>query len=174
MISKSLTKYLLLLLLAIPAFASYAQHVIPPTSQFVVTGAVKHEFTFHLSDIKKYKQDSLGDVISKNKRGEQKAVLKQLKGIQLKAILDCIETPDKPKEYSELIIVLTATDGYKNVYSWNELFNTEAGNKVYVITEIDGQPASNIPGSILVLSLADFNSGNRHFKGLTKVEVKKI
>jgi len=41
----------------------------------------------------------------------------------------------KPKEFSGIYIVLTASDGYKNVYSWNELFSTEVGKHIYIMTE---------------------------------------
>ena len=80
---------------------------------------------------------------------------------------------DKPKEYSELVIILIASDGYRNVYSWNELFNTDIGSHVYIVTEMDGKPIDQMPDRILVLSLADLNSGRRHLKGLAKIEVKK-
>ena len=30
-----------------------------------------------------------------------------------------------------------ASDGYKVVFSWNELFNTVAGNTVYIVTSKD-------------------------------------
>jgi len=70
-------------------------------------------------------------------------------------------------------IVLTASDGYSNAYSWSEIFNTIVGDKVYIITAQNGVDIAAMPERILVMSLADKNSGSRHLKGLQKIEVKK-
>ena len=110
----------------------------------------------------------------RNHRGDPKDTVKGLKGILLKTILDNVElNAEKPKDYSEFYISLIASDGYKNVYSWNELFNTDVGNHVFVITEMDGKTISEMPQRILVMSLADINTGRRHLIALAKVEFKK-
>ena len=148
---------------------------MPVTSEFEITGTVKKNREFHLNDIAHLKQDSLGDLVLKNHRGEQKGVARQLKGVLLKSVLESVEiVTEKPKEYSELVITLIASDGYKNVYSWNELFNTEVGNHVYIITEMDGKPVNQVPDRILVISFSDINSGRRHLRGLAKIEIKKV
>jgi hypothetical protein len=169
-------KYIIIFLLSTCSLQLYAQHdhEIPPTGRFTVSGIVKHEIKFRTDNLSGYTQDSLGDVIMRNKKGEQKGIAKHLKGILLKTILDSAAIiVGKPKEYGELVITLTASDGYQNVYSWNELFNTEIGNHVYIITEMDGKSISEMPDRILVLSLSDFNSGSRHLKALSKIEIKK-
>lgn len=168
-------KYLAALLLSTASLQAYAQkHDVPATTEFRITGSVKKELTFHIDDFSAYQIDSLGNVVIRNKKGEEKALVKNLKGILLKTILDSARiTADKHKDYSELVVVLTASDGYKNVYSWNEVFNTEVGNHVYIVTEMDGKPMGQMPDRILVLSLADINSGMRHLKGLAKIEVRK-
>jgi len=154
----------------------YAQHnAVAPTDGFIVSGIVKNTLKLNIKDLLRLKQDDLGDVAIKNQRGEEKGVAKQIKGVSLKAILDSAEIfADKPKEFSEFYIVLTASDEYTNVYSWNELYNTEVGKHVYVVTEMDGKSIDQMPDRILVLSLADLNSGRRHLKGLAKIEVKKV
>jgi len=170
-------KLLPLLLLSFFSLQVYAQHDhdISPTSGFEVTGSVKRSLKLSVNDLAAFRHDSLGDLIIKNKRGEQKGIARQLKGILLKTILDSAEImADKPKDYSELIVTLVASDGYKNVYSWNELYNTEVGNHVYIITEMDSKPVSEIQDRILVISLFDFNSGRRHLKALEKIEIKKV
>ena len=155
---------------------AHGQHdAIPPTDEFNITGAVKHTLKFSLKDLLTFHQDSLGDLVIKNKRGEDKSTAKNMKGVLLKTVLDSAHIyAEKPKEFSEYIITLIASDNYKNVYSWNELFNTDIGKHVYIITEMDGKSITEMPDRILVLSLSDFNSGRRHLKGLTTINVKKI
>lgn len=161
-----------LLLLGLCAFAQ--EHPVPATDGFSVSGLVKKTLTVSISDLTQMKQASLGDIPLKNKKGEDKGSLHGLKGVLLKDILtNAGIVAAKHKNYSELCIVLTSSDGFTNVYSWNELFNTSVGDKVYVITEQDGVKAEAMAERILVMSLADKNSGSRRLKGLQKVEVKK-
>jgi len=73
-----------------------------------------------------------------------------------------------------MVIVLTASDGYKSVYSWNELFNSDIGNHVYLLTALNGKTLDQLDDRIAVVSLSDIFAGRRHLKGLTKIEVKKV
>ena len=169
-------KRILTLAFCLCIITAHAQHTpVPPTDEFKITGIVKKELTLRLKDLAAFKQDALGDLPIKNKKGEPKDVAHNMKGVLLKTILDSADiTTDKHKEYSELVIVLIASDGYKNVYSWNELYNNDAGNHVYVITEIDGKVMDQITGRILVVSMSDTNSGRRHLKGLSRIEVRRL
>jgi hypothetical protein len=148
---------------------------VPATAEFEINGAVKHVLKFTVADIKNMKQDDLGDITIRNHKGDAKQTVKQLKGVLLRTVLDSAEIiAGKPREYSEYAILLIASDGFKNLYSWNELYNTEVGNGVYIITKMDGQTIDQMKDHILVLSLKDTNSGRRHLKGLAKIEVKKV
>lgn len=155
---------------------AHAQHnKVTPTEGFRITGSVKNELNISIADLLLFKQDSLGDVTIKNKQGKDKEQARSMKGVLLKTVLDSAHIfAEKHKEYSELCISLIASDDYRNVYSWNELFNTEVGEHVYIITEMDGKPITNMPQRVLVMSLSDFNSGKRHLKALTRIEVKKV
>jgi len=167
-------KYLFLLLLLCGCLKSSAQHDVPVTNEFRITGLVKKEITFRISDIGHYRQDSLGDLIIRNRKGDEKSRAKNLKGILLKTLLDAAGiVAEKPKDYASIVIKLTASDGFVNVFSWNELFNTEIGDHVYMITEMNGLDIAHMPERILVFSMADINQGSRHLKGLTKVELLK-
>ena len=169
-------KHTLFLLFTILTLTAYGQHnPVPVTDGIAITGAVKNELHITIKDLLRYRQDTLGSVMISNKKGEDKGLARNMKGVLLKTLLDSAHVyAEKHKDYSELYIVLTGSDGYRNVYSWNEVFNTEVGNHVYVITEMDGQPIAQMQSRILVMSLADMNSGRRHLKGLAKVEVKRV
>lgn len=152
-----------------------AQRVIEPTKQFTITGVVEQPATITIADIKKHTAVLLGEVVVKNHKGEEKKVAKNVKGVLLTDVLENIKIKvDKPKQYSELVVLLTASDGYKNVYSWNELFNTEVGKHVYIITEMDGQTIDNMPNAIIAVCTSDINAGARYFKGLQKIEIKRV
>lgn len=163
--------FLFILLAVIPASG---QLKIEASRKFVVMGEVEKHVVFDIAAIKKYPAISLGDVVIKNHRGQDKKTAKNVKGVLLKTLLDRVSvTVSKPKYYSELVVVLTATDGYKNVYSWNELVNTDVGNHVYVVTEKDGENIEIMDESIVVISTSDINPGSRYLRGLSKLEIKR-
>ena len=169
-------KCCLLIVLISSCLPVWAQHKVEATQQFTIEGLVDKPATINFSAIKKFPQSDLGEVLVRNHRGEEKITAKGVKGVLLRQILDSsvhIATR-KPKELSEMYLVLTASDGYKNVYSWNELFNTTVGEHVYIVTETDGKKIEDMDGAILVISTADQHAGTRHFKGLQKIEIKKV
>lgn len=152
-----------------------AQHTIEATRQFTVSGAIEQNITVTIADIRRHAAISLGEVVIKNHKGEEKKVAKAVKGVLLTDVLTGVKIKvDKPKQYSELVVLLIASDGYKNVYSWNELFNTEVGKHVYVITEMDGKTIDDMPDAIIAVSTQDINAGARYFKGLQKIEIKRV
>ena len=105
---------------------------------------------------------------------ERKGVVKNLKGILLKEILASVAiAQDQPKLLSEYYFVLVASDGYKVVFSWNEIFNTQTGEYVFIVTEKDGKSGEAVPDRIALLSPGDDATGRRFVKGLTKIIVKR-
>lgn len=167
--------FLCVLVLVSTSFFAGAQRKIDVTKQFKVTGVVTQPVTFDIATIKKYPETALGDVVLKNHKGEDKNTAKNVKGVLLKMLLDSVHVKvEKPRYFSELIVVLVASDGYKNVYSWNELVNTEVGNHVYIITEKDGQGIDGMDGAIVVMSTSDINAGSRYLRGLDRIEIRRV
>ena len=100
--------------------------------------------------------------------------LKCQQGILLKEVLQSIEIKsESPKVLSEYYLVCKATDGYKVVYSWNELFNSRVGESVFIVTEKKGQRADKMDDSILLISPLDFKTGRRQVKSLDRIEIKR-
>ncbi len=168
-------KYFFTLLLSFVCGIAIAQQDIPATNELKITGDVKQERSFTVQDITKFKAVDLGDVPVKNHKGEVKYVSKGVKGVLVKSILDSVAlNAEKPKELSQYIFIFTSSDNYKNVYSWNELFNSETGNHLYLIVAKDGKDITNMEERIQVFSLGDINAGMRRMRGLASIEVRKI
>ena len=148
---------------------------IKVTSSFTISGEVFTPLTVSVMDFKKWKEVAIGDMVITNHLGEKKSEAKGLKGILLKEILQTVEIKsESPKVLSEYYFVFTASDGYKVVYSWNELFNTTVGESVYLITEKNGKSITEMDDSILVVSTKDFKTGRRNMKGLSSIEVMRV
>ena len=167
-------KQLLFIIIILSSLTTLAHDETKPTDKFTISGLVKNKLTLTTTDLLKMPQQTIGDITIKNHRGEEKGTATGMKGILLKTLLDSAAISiEKPKDYSSIYIVLTASDGYKNVYSWNELFNNELGKHVFIITEKDGKTLRDMDSRIIVISTGDVNSGRRYLKTLQSVEVKK-
>jgi hypothetical protein len=145
------------------------------TDHFTVTGAIKKELKFSLPDLEKYPASSVPDLVITNHVGQPRGTATQLKGVLVKELLKGLE-PDEPspKLYSEFYLVFTAVDGYKVVYSWNEIFNSPTGEHLYIIISRDGKPLSQMSERVLVLTTTDFMTGRRHIKGLANIRVERV
>jgi hypothetical protein len=141
------------------------------TNEFKISGKVKTEKVVSLSDLKSYKSVELQDInVSCSPRKEDKA--KAVKGVLVKNILDSVAFD---YEYSRLLgqyyFLFVASDGYKIVFSFNEIYNTEIGNNLYIVTEIDGKDASETSNKVLLLSTKDIKGGSRNVRWLSKIVV---
>ncbi|RYE21375.1 MAG: molybdopterin-binding protein [Sphingobacteriales bacterium] len=149
----------------------YAQQ----TKSFTISGKIKTESVITADSLKQYTVKNLGSINITNHAGVFKHTDKGLYGILLKDILKHTDfNVDSPRLLSEFYISCIAADGYKVVYSWNELFNTETGNNVFIITEKNGIKADAMPESIQMVSMRDFKTGRRYLHHLTSIVVGRV
>lgn len=141
------------------------------SNEFRISGKVKEEKVISLSDLEKYPTVSLKNVnISCSPRREDKAKL--VKGVLLKNILDSVTyLNDQSKMLNQYYFLFIASDGYKVVFSFNEIYNTEVGNNLYIVTEIDKKQLVEMQNRILMITMKDIKSGSRNVKWLSKIVV---
>jgi hypothetical protein len=167
-------KNFIVILLFLLSESLFAQEQVKVTSSFTISGEVFSPLTVSVMDLKKWKEVVIGDLVVIDHLGEKKSEAKGLKGILLKEILQTAEIKSEtPKVLSEYYFVFTASDNYKVVYSWNELFNTLVGESVYLVTEKNGKIITEMDDSILVVSTKDFKTGRRNLKGLASIAVMR-
>lgn len=77
------------------------------------------------------------------------------------------------RRWRTAIVELVATDGYRAVFSWGELFNSVLGNEVIVVRAVDGRPLDAYAGPLALRSLADLRPGPRHVRNLCGVLVRR-
>jgi hypothetical protein len=161
-------KLLLSLLLLITMQPIFAQHVSCNTTAFTINGNVKANTTFDIKALDSFTAVPIPDVTITNHKGEVRRTITGLKGVLLKDILQKIEIDnDSPKTLSEFYLVFTACDGYKVVYSWNEIFNSATGNSIYIVKEKDGTNLSSITPS-------DIATGRRYVQSLASITIKRV
>ena len=142
------------------------------THQFTITGNVKTESVITMDSLNSYPLKNIGDIKVTDHTGTFKHQDDQLKGVLLKDILNHSQwTLANPKLFSTLYFTCIGSDGYKVVYSWNELFNTPVGDNVYILMEKNGVKTSTLPESIQMASMLDFKTGRRYLHNLDKIVV---
>ena len=165
-------KHLIPVFFVFSLMAAQAQKENKVSDAFTITGKIRHEITINLSDLDTFATQSLNDIVITNHLGEKKNVATHVKGIPFKNILMRVELDaENPKVMSEYYFVFTANDGYKIVFSWNEIFNSSTGNNIYVITEKDGKKLRELDDRILMVCTSDFATGRRYLKSLAKITV---
>ncbi|MBL8327969.1 MAG: sulfite oxidase-like oxidoreductase [Rubrivivax sp.] len=65
-----------------------------------------------------------------------------------------------------------ASDGYRALFSWGELFNSPAGDQVLVIRAQDGRTLDSAAGPLALRSLGDLRPGPRHVRQLCALIVR--
>jgi hypothetical protein len=164
----------LLLIILFSCSLVEAQKAIEPSHALKITGKIRKEISYTIANLDTFTSEKIKDQFITNHQGEMKDTLKNMKGIKLINLLQKVEYDlDKPKELNEFYLVFKATDGYKVVFSWNEIYNTEIGLQVFIITEIEGKKTEELPAHIQLICLSDFKTGRRYIKGLESIEVKK-
>ncbi len=141
------------------------------TDQFLITGKVKLEKIFTLTDIKRFPIITLTDVnVSCSPKTENR--VKEIKAVMLKNLLDSVSFQyEKSRMLNQYYFLFIAKDGYKMVFSFNEIYNTDIGKNLYLVTEIEGNPINEMGNSIMVLTTKDIKGGSRNMKWLSKIIV---
>ena len=157
------------------SFSINGQRVISPSETLKIEGKIKAVKTISITQLDSFPKVAINDQTLYNHKGEAKGSAKNMKGVLLKTILADVKFDfEKPKELNEFYFVFVSTDGYKVVFSWNEIYNTEAGNNFYIVTEMEGKKLKDMEQRILFISTADLKSGRRYIKALEKIQVKRV
>lgn len=165
------------LALAGPVFAA---HKVDDPSKYVtqsitVTGAVEHKLKLGVDELRKFPPQQVGELPMVCQTGAHLGQMENLKGVLLRDILGQAKVVSKDhNDVKKTVIIATASDGYKVVFSWSEVFNSPVGDGVMVFFEKDGVPLADDEGRIAMVSTQDIRSGPRHVKWLKAIEVKKI
>ncbi|KOS05130.1 molybdopterin-binding protein [Flavobacterium akiainvivens] len=145
------------------------------TKTITVEGAIAKPLTISFDDLKTYNTKSIDSLQILNHKGEYKSTLKGIKGVLLKDVLAKAEfSVNSPKVLSEFYIVCIADDGYKVVFSWNELFNSPTGDQTLVVTEVNGVPSISQKEGIILLTPTDKATGRRYVKNFSKVSIQQV
>jgi DMSO/TMAO reductase YedYZ molybdopterin-dependent catalytic subunit len=159
---------------SLPAFARDAAASAPPATSVTISGAVEHALTVRVADLRAFPPAQIVELRLAG-RGADPGKASVLLGVRLRDLVDRAKIVKRDHNtVKKLAIIATATDGYKAVFSWNELFNADLGDSVLVIFERDGKALGAEEGPLALISGKDLRTGPRHVKWLQAVEVRQI
>lgn len=162
-------KYIAIILLFLTAILK-AQHA----SSLQIKGDIAQPVTISFTDLNAYTIHEIQNLDILNHKMEFKKTLKNLKGVWLKDLLSQMKfNVSSPKELSTFYLVCMADDGYKVVYSWNELFNSATGKNAMIVIESDGISALKKEDGISLVTPGDQATGRRYVKNISEIIIHK-
>jgi hypothetical protein len=165
----------LLLFAVLTTYSAIAQSSIRATDSLFIVGKVKNPIVFTLADLDTFPKTPIKTLVRDIQTGETKDTLTGMSGIPIKTLLASVKYMyDAPKQLNEFYFVFIASDGYRVVFSWNELYTSNTGNNFFIVTEIDGKKLEDLEQRIFFIPNSDLERGNRKMKGLKTIEVRQI
>lgn len=155
--------------------AAFAHATTPPNipaRSVAIAGGVEH--MLHL-DVDNLRRRPPQQIVELQLPGKDGGASSSVRGVRLRELLDeaKIVTRDH-NTVKKLAVIASASDGYKVVFSWSELFNSPAGDSVLVLFERDGKPLPATEGPLALIAGKDLRNGPRHVKFLQAIEVRQI
>ena len=137
-----------------------------------IVGRVAEPVALTLPELRRMDNIDIADMPTICGSGEPRGRMGRLRGVLLSDIVGCAEVvAPEHNDTKKMIIVATAADGYKTVFSWQEIFNSPNGDGVIVALERDGRPFYEDYGGADLFSTRDHLSGPRHVRRLTTIEI---
>jgi hypothetical protein len=144
------------------------------SESFSVSGEVLKEENIDISKLSGYTLVHMDSLRIYSHDMQPKGLMKNIDGVLLKDILSAIPfNNENPKVLSEYYIECQATDGYKVLFSWNEIFNSETGNHVMIVTSKNGTNITQLDDRIPLVSPTDKATGRRYVKWLSKIIIHR-
>jgi DMSO/TMAO reductase YedYZ molybdopterin-dependent catalytic subunit len=168
--------FLCLLLVGSQAHLSWADAQGQVTTALIVRGSVEHELTLSVDDLKRFPVQRVDDVRTGSPGAAAGSeVMRRYAGCLLRDVLDRAGPVESHRfDMRRSIVIATASDGYRAVFSWAELYLSPVGEGVLIVYERDGAPLSDDEGRIALLSLKDSRPGPRHVKWLRAIELRTL
>ncbi len=161
---------------AILAVSAQAQG--PGTTALAVRGNVEHALTLSIDDLKQLPVQRIEDLRVVRPAGSASTVpevTRRYTGCLLRDVLERAKPIDKNRlDLRSSVVIVTAGDGYRAIFSWAELYLSPIGDGALVVYERDGAALPPDEGPLALVSLKDTRPGPRHVKWLQSIELRLL
>jgi hypothetical protein len=126
-------------------------------------------------NLRQFPTQQVDEVALVRQSGSNAGKMENLKGVHLRDILErAVLLTHDHNDVKKMFVVATASDGYKVVFSWSELYNSPTADGVLVYFEKDGKPLADDEGHIALISTKDIRTGPRHVRWLQAIDVRQV
>jgi hypothetical protein len=140
-----------------------------------VSGRVEAPLDVDIDLLRSMDQLQLEDLPMTCGSGEPKGRVGRCRGVLLADILNRAQViVADHNDTKKMYVVAASGDGYKTVFSWQEIFNSANGEGIVVLLEKDGKSLYNDPVGVDLISSRDHLSGPRYVKRLQDIEIIMI
>lgn len=141
--------------------------------RLVVSGRVEKTVTLTMDDLQTMdivETDHLKMICGD---GTVKRDLGSLSGVLLTDIINLSEViAPEHNDTKKMYVAVTSGDGYKTLFAWQELYNSDNGEGVIVVLKKNGRPLYDHNESANLISAKDFLSGPRHVKDVRSIDIR--
>jgi len=163
---------------AAAAFLHVSTATEPATATLTIKGSVERELNLSIGDLKQLPAQRLEDVrLVRETSGASSSteMARRYTGCLLRDVLDRARPVEKNRmDFRKSIVIVTASDGYRAVFSWAELYLSPIGDGALVVYERDDRPLPDSEGPLAVVSLKDTKPGPRHVKWVKSIELRVV
>lgn len=140
-----------------------------------IIGKVRRPLVLSMEQLREMDVEEAKDVALYCGDGAPRGRIQSCRGVVLEDIIRRAEViKEDHNDTKKMFIVASAFDGYKVVFSWQEIFNSPVGGGVMVLVERDGVRLGAESGGMELISVQDFFTGARYVRGLETVEVLQV
>ncbi|MGE4559042.1 MAG: sulfite oxidase-like oxidoreductase [Desulfobulbus sp.] len=137
-----------------------------------ITGRVTRPISFSLEALQSMDCLDTGTLPMICGSGEPKGRIGNCRGVLLADLInqaDVLITAHN--DTKKMYVVAASDDGYKAVFSWQEIFNSSNGEGIVIVLEKDGRPLYDGCGEVDLISANDHLTGPRYVRQLKTVEI---
>ncbi len=145
-----------------------------PSGTLEIAGALRQPLRLDAAELAASPAADIGE-FTQTRSGHGVDMRSTVRGVRLKALIERAGLAATGRDgWKTLVVVATATDGYRAVFSWPEIANTATGDGVLVLFERDGHALDDREGRIALMSTADRQLGARHVRNLARIELRAV
>ena len=142
---------------------------------FRICGRVETPLLFGIEKLQTMESVEADDLLLTCGSGEPKGRINHCRGVLLADIIHSAKVLiTDHNDTKKMFVIVSSDDGYKTVFSWQEVFNTSVGDGIMVLLEREGKPLYNGNGSVDLFSARDYLTGPRYVKQLADVEIVMV
>ena len=140
-----------------------------------VSGLVAQPLKLSLDALRKLPQRELVVASTPASAGSAARPAQRFKGVLLRDVLEQAGIVSQSHfDFKKMVVVLTASDSYRIVFSWSELFKSPVGDGVLVFFEKNGQALADNEGRFALVSTQDADTSSRYVKWLKAIDVRRV